>query len=39
MSVSVADATAVNPNGKKALLVNGLITSSIKDSPAFSIVA
>ena len=33
---SLADAAAVNPNGIKTLLVNGLSTFPIKDNPVFS---
>ena len=33
---SAADAAAVNPNGIKTLLANGLITFFIKGNPAFS---
>ena len=32
---SAADAAAVNPNGTKTLLANGLITFVINDSPVF----
>ena len=35
-SLSDADAAAVNPNGIKTLLANGLSTFFIKDKPAFS---
>ena len=35
-SWSVADATAVNPNGIKTLLAKGLSTFLIKDNPVFS---
>ena len=37
IAASVADAAAVNPNGIKTLLANGLRTSSAKGKPAFSI--
>ena len=33
---SAADAAAVNPNGIKTLLTNGLVTFFINDNPAFS---
>ena len=33
---SAADAAAVNPNGTKTLLVNGLITLFIKGNPVLS---
>ena len=33
---SAADAAAVNPNGIKTLLANGLITFFIKGNPVFS---
>ena len=33
---SAADATAVNPNGTKTLLANGLITFFINGSPGFN---
>ena len=36
ITVSVADATAVNPNGIKTLLANGLSTFPIKGNPVFS---
>ena len=36
MYVSAADTVAVNPNGIKTLLANGLITFYIKGNPAFS---
>ena len=35
-SASVADAAAVNPNGIKTILANGLSTFSIKDNQVFS---
>ena len=34
--MSVADAAAVNPNGIKTFLVNGLSTFPIKGNPVFS---
>ena len=36
IAVSVADAAAVNPNGSKMLLTNGLRTFPIKGKPVFS---
>ena len=36
ISTSVADTAAVNPNGIKTLLSNGLSTFFIKDKPVFS---
>ena len=36
IAASVADAAAVNPNGIKTLLANGLSTFLIKDNPVFS---
>ena len=36
IAASVADAAAVNPNGIKTLLANGLSTFPIKDNPVFS---
>ena len=36
MAASVADAAAVNPNGIKTVLANGLSTFLIKDNPFFS---
>ena len=36
IAASVVDAAAVNPNGIKTLLVNGLSTSPIKDNLVFS---
>ena len=35
-AASVANAAAVNPNGIKTLLANGLSTFPIKDNPIFS---
>ena len=35
ISVSVADAAAINPNGIKTLLANGLSTFPIKSNPVF----
>ena len=35
-AASVADAAAVNPNGIKTLLSNGLCTFPIKDNPLFN---
>ena len=36
MAASVADAAAINPNGIKTLLANGLSTFPIKGNPVFS---
>ena len=36
IAASTADAAAVNPNGIKTLLANGLSTFLIKDKPVFS---
>ena len=36
ITVSVADTAAVNPNGIKTLLANGLSTVLIKGNPIFS---
>ena len=36
ITVSVADASAVNPNGIKTLLADGLSTFSTKGKPVFS---
>ena len=36
VAASVADAAAVNPNGIKTLLANGISTCSIKSKPVFS---
>ena len=36
IAASVADADAVNPNGIKTVLGNGLSTFPIKGNPAFS---
>ena len=36
IAASVANAAAVNPNGMKMLLANGLSTFPIKDNSAFS---
>ena len=36
IAASVADAAAVNPNGNKALLANGLSTFPIKGNPVFN---
>ena len=36
IAASVVDAAAVNPNGTKRLLANGLITFPIKGNPVFS---
>ena len=36
MAASVADGAAVNPNGIKMLLANGLSTFPIKGKPVFS---
>ena len=36
MAASVVDAAAVNPNGIKTLLANGLSTFYVKANPVFS---
>ena len=36
IAASVADVAAVNPNGIKTLLANGLSTFFIKENPVFS---
>ena len=38
IAAPVADAGAVNPNGIKTLLANGLSTFLIKDNPVFSVI-
>ena len=36
IAASVVDAAAINPNGIKTLLANGLVTFPIKGNPGFS---
>ena len=36
IATSVADVVAVNPNGTKTLLANGLSTFAVKGKPVFS---